>query len=175
MAINHCGYNYNPNGSMFNSSFSNYGVMPQDLDFGKLLYGKPAQLGNNFGADYTSTMDNLMGFNTVSPTDVATGNGGLWGKFKSEFSEAMGTPDKPGWGLQALNVASGLGNAWMGMKQYGLAKDQHNLAKEYAAKNYAAQSQMVNSSLEDRQKARVASNPGAYQPVDSYMKQWGVK
>ena len=197
MAIKNFGYNYNPNGSMFNSPFSNYGVMPQDIDYSSLLYGRPAQMGNSIGADYNSTMNNLLGFNAVNPTDsfgyhlggidnmysnAATGAvggvsgiGGMWNKFKAGFGEAMGTPDKPGWGAQALNVASGLGNAWMGMKQYGLAKDQYNLAKEYAAKNYAAQRQTINSSLEDRQRARVASNPGAYQSVGSYMNQWGVK
>ena len=59
----------------------------------------------------------------------------------------------------------------MGMKQYGLAKDALNQAKEQYNKNYAAQKTTTNSSLEDRQRARVASSPNAYESVDTYMAQ----
>ena len=43
-------------------------------------------------------------------------------------------------------------------------REQMNLSKS----NY-------NSKLEDRQRARVASNPTAYESVDSYMKKYGAK
>lgn len=79
-----------------------------------------------------------------------------------------------GWGGQALGLLQGLGNAYMGMKQYGLAKDQLQFSKDAFNKNYAAQAKMTNASLMDRQRARVASNPGAYQSVGDYMAQNGI-
>jgi hypothetical protein len=80
-----------------------------------------------------------------------------------------------GYGMAALGVAQGLGNLYLGMKQYNLAKDTLAANKEQFAKNYEAQRTTTNASLEDRQKARVASNPGAYQSVSEYMEQNRVR
>ena len=41
--------------------------------------------------------------------------------------------------------------------------------------NYDAQTITTNSSLEDRQRARVASNAGAYQSVGDYMDKNGIR
>ena len=88
---------------------------------------------------------------------------------------AVGTKEAPGWGGMAMGAASGLANAFMGMKQYGLAKDTLANNKQQFQMQYDAQKQMTNSNLEDRQRARVASNPGAYQSVGDYMTKYGVK
>jgi len=80
-----------------------------------------------------------------------------------------------GWGGLALGAASALGNSWMGMKQYGLAKDALKENKRQYEQNYAAQRTLTNSQLEDRQRARVASNSGAYQSVGDYMNQNRIK
>lgn len=74
-----------------------------------------------------------------------------------------------GWGNLALGAFGNLGQALMGMKQYGLAKQALKHNREQFERNYAAQRQTINTALEDRQRARVASNPGAYEPVESYM------
>lgn len=79
-----------------------------------------------------------------------------------------------GWGSLALGAAQGLGNAWMGMKQYGLAKDSLKENKRQFNINYEAQRKLTNSQLEDRQRARVAANPGAYQSVGDYMNKNGI-
>ena len=79
-----------------------------------------------------------------------------------------------GFGGLALGAASGLGNLWMGMKNYGLAKDQLAFQEDAYAKNYAAQKQTTNASLEDRQRARVAANPAAYASVSDYMAKNGI-
>jgi hypothetical protein len=76
-----------------------------------------------------------------------------------------------GWGGMALGAAQGLGSAYMGMKQLGMAKDQLAFQKDTFNKNYAAQRQATNTGLQDRQSARVASNSGAYQSVGDYMNQ----
>ena len=62
----------------------------------------------------------------------------------------------------------------MGMKQYGLAEDALKEQKRQFNINYEAQRKMTNSQLADRQRARVASNPNAYESVADYMKKWGV-
>lgn len=74
-----------------------------------------------------------------------------------------------------LGVAQGFGNAYMGMQQFGLAKKALAQSKEQFERNYAAQRTTTNASLEDRQRARVASNAGAYQSVGEYMAKNGVR
>lgn len=80
-----------------------------------------------------------------------------------------------GWGGLALGAAQGIGNAFMGMRQYGLAKDALKENKRQYNQNFAAQRQTVNSQLEDRLRARVASNAGAYQSVGKYMDKNRIK
>ena len=80
-----------------------------------------------------------------------------------------------GWGGLALGGAQALGSLYMGMKQYGLAKETLANNKAQFERNFAAQRQTTNSALEDRQRARVASNPGAYQSVGDYMNQNEVR
>ena len=89
-------------------------------------------------------------------------------------TNANGTKSN-GWGGAALGLIQGLGSAYMGMKQYGLAKEQLQFSKDAFNKNYAAQRQTMNTQLEDRQRARVAANPGAYQSVGDYMTKNGIQ
>ena len=97
-----------------------------------------------------------------------SGGGNWWdGALGSTNAQGMKTD---GWGGMALSTVSGLMNAYMGMKQYGLAKQTLAHNKDQFAKNYAAQKTTTNAAFEDRQRARVASNPGAYQSVGDYMK-----
>lgn len=100
--------------------------------------------------------------------------GGMFGGFLDQYNE-QGTKTGQGWGGMALGSAQGLFNAWLGMKQYGLAKDQLAEGKRQFQLNYDAQRTTTNSALEDRQRARVASNPGAYQSVGAYMDQNGIR
>lgn len=97
-----------------------------------------------------------------------------WGKNSGFLGSTENGVTTQGWGGTALGITQGLGNAWMGMKQYGLAKDQLAQSKKQFEMNYAAQQKTTNSALEDRQRARVASNPGAYQSVGDYMKKNGI-
>ena len=108
----------------------------------------------------------------VDPTKIASPwnwNDFLFGSTNNQTgiktNSALGT---------GLGILQGLGSAYMGMKQYGLAKDQLQFSKDAFNKNYAAQAKMTNASLMDRQRARVASNPGAYQSVGDYMAQNGI-
>lgn len=80
-----------------------------------------------------------------------------------------------GWGNTAISGIGALASTFLGMKQYGLAKQTLEENKRQFQLNYDAQKQMTNTRLEDRQRARVASNPGAYQSVGAYMGANGVK
>lgn len=99
----------------------------------------------------------------------AGGGGGMFDGFLSQ-TNANGVTQQ-GWGMPALAVGQGLMNAWLGMKQYGLAKQTLEENKRQFQLNYDAQAKTTNSALEDRQRARVASNAGAYQSVGDYMSQ----
>ena len=79
-----------------------------------------------------------------------------------------------GWGMPTINTAFGLGNLYLALKNYGIAKDTLNFQKDAFNKNYTAQRNLINSSLEDRQRRRVQENPNAT-PVDQYMAKYGVK
>lgn len=79
-----------------------------------------------------------------------------------------------GWGGLALGAANGLANLWLGMQNYGLAKKQLNFQKDAFNKNYTAQRNLTNSSLEDRQRRRNLENPGST-PVAEYMAKYGLK
>lgn len=110
----------------------------------------------------------------VTPLNMAgTGEPGASSLWESMLGNSK--TGAVGWGGLALGAAQGLGNAWMGMKQYGLAQDAFKENKRQFNINYAAQKQLTNSQLEDRQRARVASNAGAYQSVGDYMNQNGIK
>lgn len=80
-----------------------------------------------------------------------------------------------GWGGLALGATQGILGAYSGMKQFGLAKDSLKESKRQFNLNYGAQKQTLNTQLADRQNARVASNPNAYQSVSEYMAQNRIK
>lgn len=86
----------------------------------------------------------------------------------------LGNATQKGWGGLALQGLGGAAGLFMGMQQYGLAKNALAQAKEQYAKNYAAQQATTNSALNDRQIARNAAGPG-YQDTASYMAQYGIK
>ncbi|WP_126527061.1 hypothetical protein [Stutzerimonas stutzeri] len=54
--------------------------------------------------------------------------------------------NQQGWGGMAISGLSALSNAYMGMKQYGLAKEQFAESKRQYNQNYAAQRKLTNSS-----------------------------
>lgn len=87
----------------------------------------------------------------------------IFGGTRADGSSAVG------WAPTALNLGQGLLSGYMGMKQYGLAKDRLGEARRQFNTNLNMQRKTINTQLEDRQRARVASNPGAYQSVSEYM------
>lgn len=162
--------------SMTNQNFnsmSNYGNQP------------PGLLGSGAwspGGDPSASLEMYSQPNqpnnwaqSLLPKPLAMGFDGGAGANPSFLSGMLGSPGQQGWGSMALGGAQSLASAFMGMKQYGLAKQQLAENKRQFDTNFSAQKGLTNSNLEDRQRARVASNPGAYESVGSYMNQNGVK
>jgi|TARA_B110000908_G_scaffold80337_1_gene96255 hypothetical protein len=70
---------------------------------------------------------------------------------------------------QGLNAVTGLTSAWFGLEKLKQSKKSFSESRKQFALNYGAQRQDYNTKLEDRQKARVASNPNHFESVGSYM------
>jgi hypothetical protein len=100
-------------------------------------------------------------------------SGSFWNK-QSIGEKGAVTADQ-GWGMPALGAVQGMFNGYLGMKQYGIAKDQLASSKQQFGLNYDAQRTTTNAQLQDRQAARVASNPGAYQSAGDYMTTNSIK
>jgi hypothetical protein len=94
------------------------------------------------------------------------------------FTDNQGNQNQ-GFGGLALGAAQGAASTYLGMKQYGLAKDSFKQNKREFNLNYDAQRQNTNTRLEDRQRARVSSQAGSptssYESVSSYMDKNAVK
>lgn len=147
-------------------------------------------VSNNYVSGYVSPTDilGMMDLNVgqASLGDIArySGMGDAmnigWNRFSdavsnSKFAKAYGDmpfTDKVNAGIGLLGTVGGLYNGWNTNK---LMKDQLNFQKQAFNKQYQASVNQYNTSLEDRQRARVASNPNAYQSVSDYMNQHRMK
>ena len=165
------------------------GGMPNLQDIGSMagwgapnysLGGAPSTYGTLSPSTY-GTLDAGAGLmpQLGGAPDAAAGGIPDWLSMKSflggSYKDGSGAIlQQGGWGAPALGVANSLMNTFMGMKQYGLYKDQLSESKRQFGLNYDAQRQTTNTALQDRQTARVASNPGAYQSVGDYMASNGI-
>lgn len=142
--------------------------------------GNPAIPSPPMAASPTIPMQGASPIAGFNPTDSASS--GLFPGIGNWLNESgflqqrnLDGTTSGGWGTAGLGILQGLGSAYMGMKQYGLAKDAFAENKRQFGLNYDAQRTTTNSALEDRQRARVASNTGAYESVGSYMDRNRIK
>ena len=139
----------------------------QPSDFDTLMgYGQGRNLYNTAAYDVPGVALNP----TFTPLSGATPPPGSIGGFGLD---SMLGPN--GWGGLALGAAQGLMGGYMGLQQLGMAKKSFKENQRQFNLNYDAQRRTTNSALEDRQRARLASNAGAYESVGSYMDRNGVK
>ena len=75
-----------------------------------------------------------------------------------------------GWGSAGMGALQGLGSMYLGMKNYGLQKDQLAFGKEQFNKNYGAQRTMTNNNVNARNEANRAAlgtkYASSYKPLD---------
>lgn len=142
------------------------------LDWGTILGTSDfGQMPINTGA--MQSMPNV----TEGPGMFGSAMGGLgdWFNNSGFMGKTLANGDKmQGWGAPVMGAVGGLASSFLGMQQLGMAKDAFNENKRQFEMNWGAQQKTVNSRLEDRQRARVAANPGAYQSPTDYMKQNGI-
>lgn len=155
--------------------------MTTNLDFATIAVNNP------FGLQGASLGTPMLDFNqalSVAQTqpfqvtdgvsfDFSGGNGGGNDFFSMETM--FGDGKQAGVIPTAIGGLSALTSGFMGYQNYQLAKDQLAFQKEAYAKNHANQVKMTNAQLRDRQAARHAANPQAYESADSYMQKNEVK
>lgn len=148
----------------------------------------PLNLGNmdylnfnpsNFMPQDPAMMQSLSSMPSFSagPSGGSSMFGGIgdWMNNSGFLGKTMSNGDKvQGWGMPVIGALGGLAQGYLGYQQLGQAKDALAENKKQFAMNWGAQQKTVNASLSDRQAARVASNPGAYQSVSDYMKTNGI-
>lgn len=138
------------------------------------------QYGNNGGSNNDNLGFGTMAGLTASPDYVPTASastGGFLGGLGDLFSKNSflgGTnpngTQSMGWAMPAVGIAQAIMGGINGMKQTSLAEDNLKEGKRQFQLNYDAQKQSTNTQLEDRQRARVASNPGGgYESVSTYL------
>lgn len=158
-----------PNGSVTNA-LNNYSTSGSLNPYSGASRGGNEGLGMPGSSLNPSAVSSALG--VAGPQKSSAGTNSFGGMLSTTNKDGITTE---GWGGLALGSLQGLGGAYLGMKQYGLAQDKFKETKRQFNKNYESQKTLTNGQLEDRQRARVASNPGAYASVGDYMKKNGVK
>jgi hypothetical protein len=145
------------------------------------FWGATPRFGSSSGTGYNSAYIPLTGFDSTPVTradsfGAAEPAGNWWSNINwfDRTDNKTGIKDQ-GALMPALAAAQGLANAWIGMKQYGLGKKTLAENKRQFGLNFEANKTLANARLEDRQRARVASNAGAYQSVGEYMNKNAIK
>lgn len=118
--------------------------------------------------------------NGITPAWTGSNSASLTGddfltSLKNFFSGAVGSKEAPGWGGLAIGAGQSLLGGYLGMKQYGLAKQSLAQSKQQFETNFAAQRNLTNSQLADRQKSRIAAGTGIAESEAEYMAKYGVK
>ena len=149
----------------------NQNYMGGSNSFGYIGPGDAGYIDPNFASQYGN----------YDPMDFAGGNGSEdasqagssgWEGAKNfmfgSTNEKTGVRTRSGL-LPILNTFTGLASAYLGMKQYGLAKDSFKQNKKEFGMNYDAQRQLTNAQMEGSAKARHSANPGFYATPSDYM------
>ncbi len=132
---------------------------PTNVNFGSM--------GSMFGSAGSGMPQarNPIGFNT---------NQNMGGSPNSSMFSQQGMFGDNGWFMPAVNTAMGFGNLYMGLKNYGLAKDSFKLNRDAMKTNLANQSKLVNRQIQSRQEFVNKYNPERAEDINTYMKNWGV-
>lgn len=131
------------------------------------------------GLNAPSFLSANIGAQNGGATINSQSSGGIWDSLFSRSSMFGGKDAETGaitggWVSPLAQIGGALFAGIQGQKQLKLAEDQFKENKRQFNANFNAQRQTTNTQLEDRQRARVASNANAYESVDSYMKRNSV-
>lgn len=152
--------------------------LPFDFDLSGIF-------GGTTGANTNSPTTGLVNFpgfggsGSAGAATAASGSGGLFSNLFSRQSLFGGTNEQTGvttggWAPVALGAGQAIFGALQGNKSMKLAENQFKEGVRQFDLNFNAQRKTINSQLEDRQRARNASNATAYESTESYLKKNGV-
>ena len=157
-------------------SMQDYGVVQPTQYAPTTDYGSGAnyEMGNPMGGGLGLAYGGTRSAMPMTPGTPAIGGPDFWSMKGVLGGKNADDSVDMGWGGLALGAANGLMQGYMGMKQYGLAKESLAESKRQFQLNYDAQKTITNSTLEDRQRSRIAANP-KYESVASYMGRNGIR
>ena len=157
------------------------------FDLSQFTFDRTGQVGNwgqqNAPAGQLN-LSSLYNYGTGGPAAVdpmsmassfgsfgATGPGGTG---PSTLQQIMGYSTNngnyvPGYAGVAANLGLSAWQTKVAADQSKAFRDSVDFEKQRFKANYESQKKNYNTSLEDRQRARVAANPTGYQSVDAYM------
>ena len=133
--------------------WNGFGDVFGDTSIAKSSDGEPLNIQDTMGTD--------------------TGGIGFLNKFNNKTGETT-----QGWGMPAIQGVGALANAYLGYQQLQLGKSQLEQNKKIFNLNFGAQAQTLNTQMEDRQRARVASagsGSSRLDSVDAYMSKNAIK
>jgi len=168
------GYN-----SVSNYMPNNYGMPPNSVlgTQGTLAPQGMMNMSSLYGGGYQPSQLN-QSMQTNFATNPIASNGGPGGGLSTMEKWFGGSNNAgnyvPGMALTGLNALTGVAGAYVGWQQFKTAQDSLKENKRQFNLNYEASKKNYNTTIEDRQRARVAANPRAYQSVSSYMTKNGI-
>lgn len=147
--------------------------LPFDFDLSSIFGGTT---GGNSG-NGNNGLVNFPGFGGGGGAAASGGAGGgsLFNNLFSRQSLFGGTDPSTGlssggWAPVALGAGQAIFGALQGNKAMGLAEKQFQEGQRQFDLNFDAQRKTINTQLEDRQRARNASNSTAYENTDDYLR-----
>ena len=171
-------YNYTALGSVYpdTDQYSWMYSQPAALDATSSIYNNPS-IQNYTQAGLTPWQTDLQSsINNQTYTSLGLDSNGAYvptgntGFSPSNWASQNADLLKEGFGL----VTGGIGE-WNGYQQNKLVRQNMNQQASQFREQMNLSKQSINRNLEDRQAARVASNPNAYMSVSDYMNRYGVK
>lgn len=146
--------------------------LPFDFDLSGIFGGTT---GGNSG-NGNNGLVNFPGFGGGGGATASGGSAGSgFGNLFSRQSLFGGTDPSTGistggWAPVALGAGQAIFGALQGNKALNMAEKQFQEGQRQFDLNFDAQRKTINTQLEDRQRARVASNSGAYESTDDYLR-----
>lgn len=117
--------------------------------------------------DFRDVANSQLGTNLLPPSGAQapefTRMQNLFGGTAADGTRTMGAVPS------LLQGGAALGNLYMGMQNYGLAKDSLKESRRQFDMNYGNQRDATNTYMEDRQRARNAASPGQQLSTAEYM------
>ena len=108
---------------------------------------------SSYGNLYNGTFSSSIGSNIKLPNTLQVNkylNSGTKGSSKQGMDSTYGLV------LGTLNAGTGLANAYLGYRNYGLAKDQFNFSKNAMNRDIANQGKLINNDIMNRAEVGLA-------------------